>query len=157
MTRAQSERHKTQASPPAAVCLADMIRDRELQPVSTNLTVRTSGLSVRVLVAILAAFCDMDLRWPPASFWAWMQSASVAALTSTKEAIEQEIANREAQEKAAFLQFWKDHPVPCNRCCRYCSQGQQCPIPCSHQSTDPDQWLHHHANEWHRCERHWFM
>ena len=61
----------------------------------------------------------MDLRWPPASFWAWMQSASVAALTSTKEAIEQEIANREAQEKAAFLQFWKDRPVPCNRCCRH--------------------------------------
>ena len=48
MTRAQSERHKTHASPPAAVCLADMIRDRELQPGSANLTVRTSGLSVRV-------------------------------------------------------------------------------------------------------------
>ena len=155
MTRAQSERHKTQASPLAAVCLADMIRGRELLPGSANLTTRTLdfSLSVRVFVAI----CNMDLRWPPASFWAWMQSASVAALTSTKEAIEQEIANREAQEKAAFLQFWKAHPVPCNRCCRHQSQGQQCPFPYAHTSTDPDQWLHHHANEWHRCERHWFM
>ena len=85
----------------------------------------------------------MGFRWPPASFWEWLPAASVSALTAAKEAIEHEIANREAQEKEAFLRFWKDHPVPCNRCCRHYHGDQKCPFPCAHTSTDPDQWMSH--------------
>ena len=157
MARAQSRRHKTQASPLAAVCLADMFESERVAVRVCHPDTMNLGFSGCVGSSFRHAVCNMDLRWPPASFWAWMQSASVLALTATKEAIEQEIANIEAQEKAAFLQFWKDHPVPCNRCCRHYHGGQQCPFPCAHTSTDPDQWLHHSANEWHRCDGHWFV
>ena len=100
---------------------------------------------------------NMACRWPPDSFWQWLPTASVEALKVAKDAIESEIAYKEAQEKEAFLQFWKDHPVPCNRCCRYYHGDQRCPFPCAHTSTDPDQWMHHSANEWHRCAAHWFL
>ena len=100
------------------------------------------------------ALCNMD--YAPTSFWRWLSEASVAALKDAKEAIERKIANREDQEKQAFLQFWKDHPVPCNRRCRY-RGDQACPVPCAHTSTDPDQWMHHSTNEWHRCAAHWFL
>ena len=99
--------------------------------------------------------CNMD--YAPTSFWRWLSEASLPALKDAKEAIEREIANREDQEKQAFLQFWKNHPVPCNRGCRYYHGNQKCPFPCAHTSTDPDQWMHHSANEWHRCAAHWFL
>ena len=104
--------------------------------------------------------CSQALRnmnFPPNTFWTWLSQASVAALKDAKQAIEREIADREDQEKQVFLQFWKDHPVPCNRRCRYHHGDQPCPVPCAHTSTDPDQWLHHSANEWHRCAAHWFL
>ena len=65
-------------------------------------------LSLHLLASLTATW--ITLRW--------LTEASVPALQDAKEAIEREIASREAQEKEAFLQFWKDHPVPCNRFCR---------------------------------------
>ena len=100
---------------------------------------------------------NMAYRWPPDSFWQWLPTASVEALKVAKDVFESEIAYKEAQEKEAFLQFWKDHPVPCNRCCPYYHGDQKCPFPCAHTSTDPDQWMSHSANEWHRCAAHWFL
>ena len=104
--------------------------------------------------------CSQALRnmdYAPTSFWRWLNEATVESLKDAKEAIEREIQKREDQEKQVFLQFWKDNPVPCNRRCRHHIGDQQCPMPCAHTSTDPDQWLHHSANEWHRCAAHWFM
>ena len=55
---------------------------------------------------VISAFCPQvlcNMDYAPTSFWRWLSEASVAALKDAKQAIEHEIANKEDQEKQAFL------------------------------------------------------
>ena len=94
---------------------------------------------------------------PPSWFWKWLETASQEALDAAQQAISTEKQARLDEEKTRALQFWAEHPVPCNRCCMYHDeQGRRCPCPCAHTASSPEADMMHSVSEWRRCARHWY-
>ena len=84
MTRTQSRKHKTPASPLAAVCLADMFESERVAVRVCHPDTMNLGFSVCVGSSFLHAVCNMDLRWA-SSFFLGMDAVSFRVGTDLHE------------------------------------------------------------------------